>query len=99
MSMFADDRPNPKLRAIVAANNDAARKQGFCIHKNMRIPTPSVIFKHYEATQEHKLTIDAAGVENLSIWTHSDGIALGDRDVFVEARRYKDRVIALITPV
>lgn len=98
MNMFTDDQPSPKLRAIVAANNDAARERGFRIHKNMQIPTGSVIFKHYEATQEHKLTIDADGIENLSIWTHSDGSGLGDRDVFVEARRYKDRVIALITP-
>lgn len=90
--------PKPRLRAITVVPNDAAREAGLRVDPNMQIPEGSIA--HFEgiATGHVELVAERSGVENLSIWKHSDGTSLGGIDVCVEARRVKDRAILIIQP-
>ena len=90
---FIDIKPEPKLRAVVVGSNDAARRSGLKVHKNMAIPASSIIAKLYGSDNQ----ANASGEESLSIWRHSDGSAIGFHQVRIEAVRVKDRVLALIT--
>ncbi len=93
------DKPEMKLRAIVAIGNEAAKKARFRIHQNMRIPEASLLSRHFADTDERRLALDTSGRENLAIWQHSDGTSLGHLDVFIEARRLHDHLVALVRPV
>jgi len=93
--MFEECKPVAKLRAVELVPNAAAQKAKFQIARNMRIPETSVI---------HRLFLDdagreATGGENLSTWEHSGGKRLANQEVWIEARKVKDRVIAIVQPV
>jgi hypothetical protein len=90
--LFDDLRPVQQLRAVQVVANQAAQDSGLFIAPNMRIPPSSII---------HRLFLDgsiteSSGLENLGGWEHSGGKYLARRDVWIEARRVKERVIALV---
>jgi hypothetical protein len=92
--LLDDLRPAAELRAVMVVPNDEANRQGLFIAPNMRIPECSLI---------HRICSDASedgrmAVENLGDWEHSGGQRLADQVVRIEARRMKDRVIALVQP-
>jgi hypothetical protein len=91
---FQDDPPVAKLRVGLAVPNSAAIKQDFRIVPNMRVPEGSVIHKLYaDANAE-----EASGRENLGSWEFSDGSSLPDCEVWVDARKAGDRLVALVQP-
>ena len=91
---FADDPPLAKLRVGLAVPNQAATKEDFRIVPNMRVPEGSVIHKLYaDANAE-----EASGRENLGSWEFSDGSSLPDCEVWVDARKAGDGLVALVQP-
>jgi hypothetical protein len=90
--LFDDLRPLPQLRAVIVIQNDAAKQCGLFIAPKMRIPGTSLIHRIY---CDESLN-DRESIENLSDWEHSGGKWLADQEVRVEARRTRDRVIALV---
>jgi len=91
----ADDPPVAKLRVGLAVSNQAANDEGFRIAPNMRVPAGSVIHKlHSDANAE-----EASGSENLVAWEFSNGNSLPDCEVWVDARKVGERVIAIVQPV
>ena len=95
--MFPSSNPQPKLRAVVATANAAARALGLRIDKNMEVLTDSIVALLYDSGVPR--VPDVIGTESLSLWKHSDGTSVGDSDVIIEARRFGDRVVALVEPV
>lgn len=95
--LFPADRPIPKLRACVAVPNDEARAAGLRIDRNMQVPEESVIHSLWVVGEGSDDLIHAEAVESLGDWKHSDGEAVGHLDVRIEARRVRDKVIALVT--
>lgn len=92
--LFAFEEPPAELRAVRMVANEPALNEDFVIHRNMRVPTTSTI---------HRLFLDQTGRdaserEDMSMW-ESGGKRLGARAVAVEARRFGDRVIAIVQPV
>jgi hypothetical protein len=93
--LFQDDPPVAKLRVGLAVPNPVAIERDFRIVPNMRVPEASVIYKlHSDASAEQ-----ASGGENLGSWEFSDGNSLPDCEVWVDARKAGDRVIAIVQPV
>jgi hypothetical protein len=95
---FADKNTmiQPKLRALEVILSKEAENSNFRIHKNMRIPHDSVIFKIYEDMED---SCEACfGHENLSWWEHSKG-CLDDAKIFVEAKKSGDKVFALVSKI
>jgi len=93
--LFDDLRPVQQLRAVQVVPNQAAQDSGLFIAPNMRIPLSSLI---------HRLFLDetimqSSGLDNLGEWEHSGGKRLARRDVWIEARRVKEKVIAVVQPV
>jgi hypothetical protein len=92
--LFQDDPPVAKLRVGLAVPNSAAVERDFRVMPNMRVPEGSVIHKlHSDASAEQ-----ASGSENLGTWEFSDGNSLPDCEVWVDARKAGDRVIAIVQP-
>lgn len=92
---LADDPPVAKLRVGLAVPNEAANDGGFRIAPNMRVPAGSIIHKlHFDANAE-----EAFGSENLVAWEFSNGNSLPDCEVWVDARKVGERVIAVVQPV
>lgn len=90
--LFDDLRPVADLRAITVVSNDAASRSGLYIPQNMRVPECSLI---------HRLFCDGTcdereSIENLAAWQDSKGKRLEDQKVRIEARRVRDRVIAIV---
>lgn len=98
LSMFEVPKPEPKLRVLRSAQNDAARAIGLMIHQNMQVPDVSVIAAHFQDTAGLEASDAATGVESLSVWVHSNGEALGESDIRIEVRRYAELVHALVQP-
>ena len=90
--LFEEAKPEALVRAVQVIPNDAAKDSGLVIHENMRVPPSSVIHKLFDDS--------AAGAgarqENLNTWGHSRGKRLADQEVWIEAKKIKDRVIALV---
>jgi hypothetical protein len=84
----------PTLRVIWSMPNQAARDSGLHIHKMRRIPMTSVIAKLHSAPASQHF---AEGQENLATWVSSDGTSLGNREVFIRARKFDDQVLAIVT--
>ena len=87
--------PEFKLRATRVKANEAARRNGFKIFENMRVPERSIIYRVF-----------AEGIlygmerEDLSWWTASDGTMLEPRPVMIEARlTLAEHVEALVSPL
>lgn len=91
--MFDVDKPEKKLRVQLAIPNDAASEMNLTARKNMRVPESSPIFTAFMADQE-----EASGVENLNTWTFSKGGYLMNCEVFVQARRIDEFVMATLQP-
>jgi hypothetical protein len=91
---FQDDPPVAKLRVGLAVPNQSANDRNFRIVPNMRVPESSVIHGlHSDPSAEQAL-----GEENLGAWEFSDGSSLPDCQVWVEARKVGDKVIAIVQP-
>lgn len=86
-------RPTPSLRATKITLNRSATESSFRIHKNMRVPTSSVIHALYDGYEEF-----AEAAENLSSWESSGGKKLSDIPIIIRAKRYSDGIFALISP-
>jgi hypothetical protein len=93
--LFEESQPVAKLRAVEVVPNPAAQKAGFFIAPRMRVPEESVI--HRLHLDEERRSLD--GEENLHTWEHSGGKRLADQKVWIEARKVKGRVVAIVQPV
>jgi hypothetical protein len=96
-SLFPDTEPifESKLRAVDVIGNEAANDAGLRIHRNMEVPSDSVITEAYESIS----TIDPLSAdENLNWWKHSRG-RLDDRPIYVEAIKTGERAYALISEI
>lgn len=93
--LFDDCRPAAELRAVTVVPNEAANRQGLFIAPKMRVPACSLIHRLYTDASE----AERMSVENLGDWEHSRGERLAAQEVRIEARRMKDRVIALVQPI
>jgi hypothetical protein len=90
--LFDDLRPVPQLRAVMVIQNDVAKQRGLFIAPNMRVPETSLIHRIY---CDETLN-DRESIENLCDWEHSGGKRLAKQEVRIEAKRMRDRVIALV---
>jgi hypothetical protein len=93
--LFEDLRPEAQLRAVQVVPNAAAQQSKLFIAPNMRIPVSSVIHRLFV----DELGIEDAGQENLQTWEHSGKKRLANQQVWIEARKIKERVIGIIQPV
>jgi hypothetical protein len=94
-TFIQDDPPVAKFRVGLAVPNQAAIDRDFRVVPNMRVPEGSVIHKlHSDASAEQ-----ASGSENLGAWEFSDGNSLPESEVWVDARKAGDRVIAIVQPM
>jgi hypothetical protein len=91
--------PKAQLRVLSAAANNAARSSGLRVDKNMRIPSASIVSRHFQTADGLVSATDQEDRESLSIWRHSDGTPVGHVDVWVHTRQVGDRVLALLQPV
>ncbi len=98
LRLFANDEPVAKLRVVRATPNEQAKLLRLRFDRNMEVPEESVIARLFFETDWSEGARDAAGVESLTLWQHSDGKALGTASVVIEARRMKDCVFALVGP-
>lgn len=97
MQMFGTVLPKQKLRAVESTQNPAARSLKFIIHRNIAIPAASIITKHFELTDDPEQSrLVASGDEELSIWRHTDGEAIGFGRVHIEAKRIGGTLTAII---
>jgi hypothetical protein len=95
MGMFGSTEPEMKLRALVAVSNEAAKKAGLRVNPNMQVPDGSLLARLFHEVDDQR---EAVGRESLLTWRHSDGTSTGRMDVVIEARRLRDKVIAIATP-
>lgn len=93
MRMF-DDVPDQKLRVRLTVPNQAASDMGLRTRWNMRVPESSILFSTFHDDADS----DTSGKENLNTWTFSSGDSLMDCNVFIQARRIGDSVMATIQP-
>jgi hypothetical protein len=98
MALFPSEPPQAKLRALIVMPNDSAKDIGIRIDWNMEIPADSVLSILFHKTLTIRTPLETMTRENLSIWRHSDGTSLDNVDVQIEARRFGNRVFALIRP-
>lgn len=95
VDMFPHDvTSREQLRAVTVLRNDAATKRGLYIPRNMRVPSASVIASVHANTSRSE---PANSTENLAWWTSSNR-SLPAQQVVVEAKRFNNRVLALIRP-
>jgi hypothetical protein len=85
--------PKPCLRVLRSMSNGAARKSGFLVHKNWRVPGYSVIAKVFNSD----LDINDEAIENLGSWKSSDGSSLQSVNVLIQARKIQGRVFAIVS--
>lgn len=93
--LFKEAAPEAQLRAALVVPNDAALKSNLFIPTNMRIPPLSAIHRLFN----DRLCEDDSGQENLNMWEHSGDKRLPDQEVWIEAKKIKGRVIAIVQPV
>jgi len=95
-TFLPEKQPIPVLRAVSTQGNEAAQKSGLHLHRNMRVPPGSHL---YRAFQEHGVHVDNSGKvrrESLSIWEHSDGSCLAAREVTIYTRMHGGTLLALL---
>ncbi len=95
-TLFSEARPEPKLRVLTVIGNDKARGTSLKIHRNMRVPSTSLLY-HFFFNKNESLENEVGGIENLNIWRHSEGGSLANLVVKIQARRFEDSVMALIS--
>jgi hypothetical protein len=93
--LFEEARPEAQLRAAQVVPNAAPQRSKLFIAPNMRIPASSVIHRLFA----DDFGLEGAGQENLSTWEHLRGKRLADKEVWIEAKQVKGRVIAIVQPV
>ena len=98
MKLFATDEPEARLRVARVTQNEQAKLVRLRFDRNMEVPEESVITRLFTESDGTGRAKDAAGVESLTLWKHSDGKALGTMNVVIEARKLTDYVFALIRP-
>ena len=98
LKLFATDEPVTKLRIARITANEHAKAYRLRFDRNMEVPEESIIARLCSESDEAGGSRNAASVESLTLWKHSDGNALGSTNVVIEARRYKDCVFALVRP-
>lgn len=94
--LFGGVLPEPKLRVPIVIANAEARKAELEMHQNMEVPAGPLIaslFNPEGAAEDNEVK----GMENLSLWMHSDGTTLADRNVCLEARLFKGEAFGLVT--
>lgn len=84
--------PIPVLRAVHVTVNQTARDLGIFLPKNWRVPARSVISHVFQEGGA------ASAEENLDWWRTSSGHRLPSRALWVEAKRVRDSVVALLVP-
>jgi hypothetical protein len=89
--LFADTIPIAQLRAVTTIPNPAAKGKLFIVPK-IRIPPTSIINTLFL----NEFGDEASAIENLRTWEHSGGKHLADKKVWIEAKKLKNRVIAII---
>jgi hypothetical protein len=96
-SLFPEtnDRIDKKFRTIQVKSNNYARQSGMLIFKNMEVPESSIIYQVYDNLERGKVF---SNVEDLN-WWKSTRRRLGDYPVYIEAKKAKDYVWALISPL
>jgi hypothetical protein len=77
--------------------NDAARKVGLRVDRNMLVPQASGIAK-LSAGMDAQMGATVEGEESLSIWRHSDGICLGELAISIQGRAIRNSIIAIVQP-
>jgi hypothetical protein len=97
LPLFPVKAPEPRLRVLTANSSASARATDFRVHRNMHVPAESIVSQHYEDTKDSPIDTGAAGLEDFSIWRHSDGRSVGEGQIRVEARRFGNQFLALIT--
>lgn len=95
-TLFASAKPVPKLRAVSAMQNDRARAAGFTIHPNIAVPAASIVAKYHSATEAGDLLAIGVGEEDLAIWRHSDGKAVGFGPIRIETHQVGGCTYALV---
>ncbi len=85
----------PSLRVLRSVPNEPGRKRIPCVPKQWRVPDQSVIAQIHADDLSSALDGNCAD-ENLNLWTTSTGSSLRDCPVRVEARKFGERVIAII---
>lgn len=85
----------PSLRVLRSIPNDTARRSLPHVPKQIRVPEESIIARVYGSNLQ-SIADGGSAEENLRTWTTSSGGGLPALAVAVEARRFGDRVVALI---
>jgi hypothetical protein len=83
--------PQPKLRVLSSAANDAAAQLGIRFHENMQVPETSLVSQAFNAAEDR-----IEGREPLEIWQTSSGGPIGHGGLYIEARRRGDEVWSLV---
>jgi len=96
MTLLPERRPTAKLRVRSSISNQAARELGIVVHKNMRVPTGSVVGQVFAAEVDEATAYQQEAIENLSVWTFSDGGALPGFSAHIHARKVGDGVMAIV---
>jgi hypothetical protein len=97
LNLLPPIRPEAKLRVLSVLGNEV-QSTGLKLHRNMQVPAASLLHRFF-IKQEGFDGNEMNGVENLNIWRHSDGKALANLDVKIQARRFQDSAITLISPL
>lgn len=92
---FLNITPTPKLRVSTTVPNKAAQNTNLTVRWNMQIPETSVIFLVQSLPDDSELAMK----ENLEDWTFSKGGGLAPCEVFVQARKFGDGVLATIQQI
>lgn len=93
LSSDRQQKIKPKLRALEVSGTPKAKDIDFRIHRNMRVPEKSIIYKIFENPELFEET--TTEYENLSWWEYTGG-RLKKTEIIVEARKSGDYVFALI---
>jgi hypothetical protein len=97
LNLLPTSRPEPKLRVLSVLGNNV-HSTDLKLHRNMQVPAASLLHRFF-LKQGGYDGDEVNGTENLNIWRHSDGKALANLDVKIQAHRFQDSVIALISPL
>jgi len=95
MPLIKAPSPRRQLRVLSSNRNQAAREASLQIHKNRRVPSPSIISKVF---RDEALSDSSVAQENLADWTCSDGTALAPLSVEIQAKKILDQVFAIVSP-
>lgn len=98
MALIPLPKPKACLRVLSSIPNEAARDVSLRIHKNMRVPETSIVYKVFNADSETTAAASEAS-ETLATWTSSDGGHLPEVMVHIQAQKRNDRVLAIVAPV